>query len=105
MNRFEVWLVNLDPAVGAEMKKTRPGVIVSPDEMNRALRTVLVAPMTSRGIPVPSRVSCSFGGVQGQVALDQLRAMDKARLVRRLGKLTEEEAGDVLRVLGELFAP
>ncbi|MBI3881601.1 MAG: type II toxin-antitoxin system PemK/MazF family toxin [Verrucomicrobia bacterium] len=104
MNRFEVWLVNLDPTVGAEMTKTRPGVIISPDEMNRALRTVLIAPMTSRGITVPSRVACNFGGVRGQVALDQLRAMDKSRLVRRLGKLTDEEAGDVLQVLAEMFA-
>ena len=105
MNRFEVWLVNLDPTVGAEMKKTRPGVIISPDEMNRVLRTVIIAPMTTRGLAVPSRVSCNFGGVQGQVALDQLRAMDKARLVQRLGKLTNEEAENVLRVLNEMFAP
>ena len=102
--RFEVYLVNLDPTVGHEMKKLRPGVVVSPDEMNRHVQTVVVAPMTTKGQPYPTRVACTFQGKRGQIVLEQIRAMDRIRLVKRLGKLTAGQSADVLGVLGAMFA-
>jgi mRNA interferase MazF len=102
--RFEVYLVNLDPTVGHEMKKLRPGVVVSPDEMNRHVQTVIIAPMTTKGRPYPTRVACTFQGKRGQIVLEQIRAMDRIRLVKRLGKLTSGQAADVLAVLGAMFA-
>lgn len=105
VKRFEVYLVNLDPTIGSEIKKTRPCLIVSPDEMNRFIRTVIVAPLTSKGTTYPTRVGCKFQGQQGQIVLDQLRTVDKARLVRRLGRIGKEMRGTVLKILGEMFAP
>ncbi len=105
VNRFEVYLVNLDPTVGQEIKKTRPCVIISPDEMNHYISTVIVAPMTTRDRPYPSRVSCRFRGKEGQVVLDQLRTVDRSRLVRKLGRLERKTCTKVLEVLGEMFAP
>ena len=102
--RFDVWLVSLDPTVGSEIRKTRPCTIVSPDEMNGAIRTVIVAPMTSAGRPWPSRVTVSFDGIEGQVVLDQIRTVDRARLVKRLGRLSDAEARSVCDVLARLFA-
>jgi len=102
--RFEVWLVNLDPTVGAEIKKTRPAVVVSPDEMNRHLRTAIVAPMTSTVRGWPSRVAVRFQGIAGEVALDQLRAVDRGRLVRKIGAIGEAEAEAVASVLATMFA-
>lgn len=102
--RFEVWLVNLDPTVGSEIRKKRPCVVVSPDEMNRHLRTVIVAPLTTAGKPYPSRVPCTFLGRDGMVVLDQLRTVDQARLVHRMGTLDGETAHAVLATLQELFA-
>ena len=102
--RFEVWLVNLDPTVGAEIKKTRPAVVVSPDEMNRHLRTAIVAPMTSTVRGWPSRVAVRFQGKAGEVALDQLRAVDRVRLVRKIGAIGEAEAEAVATVLAAMFA-
>ena len=102
--RFDVYLVSLDPTVGREIQKTRPCLIVSPDEMNRHVATVLVAPMTTAGRPYPTRVPCSFQGKEGQVVLDQIRAVDKARLVRRLGEIDEGAQRAVLQVLAEMFA-
>src|SRR3990172_11932707 len=87
VRRFEVYLVNLDPTIGSEIKKTRPCLVVSPDEMNRHIATVIVALMTTRGQDYPTRVPCRFQGKGGQVVLDQLRTVDKARLVRRLGRI------------------
>lgn len=104
INRFEVYLVNLDPTVGAEIQKTRPCVVVSPDEMNRHIVTVIVAPMTSQGRLYPTRVACTFEGRDGLIVLDQLRTVDKVRLVKRLGKLSQDEQTSVLRVLGEMFS-
>lgn len=89
--RFEVFNVNLDPTVGSEIKKARPCTIVSPDEMNRSLRTVIIAPMTTIKRDFPSRVDCYFQGKDGQIALDQLRSVDKSRLLRKLGKIDEED--------------
>lgn len=104
VRRFEVYLVNLDPTVGSEIQKTRPCVVVSPDEMNRHIRTVIVAPMTTKGQPYPTRVPCRFAGKEGQIVLDQLRTVDKARLVKRLGEIDPETGRMVLAVLAEMFA-
>jgi mRNA interferase MazF len=103
--RFEVYLINLDPTIGSEIKKVRPCVVVSPDEMNRHIRTVIVAPMTTKGQRYPTRVACKFAGKIGQVALDQIRAVDRARLVKRLGKLPVQIQQRLLATLAELFAP
>jgi mRNA interferase MazF len=105
VSRFEVFLVNLDPTVGSEIRKTRPCVVVSPDEMNRYVRTVVVAPLTTAGRPYPSRVPVRFAGKNGQVVVDQLRTVDKACLARQLGALEPREAAAVLEVLREFFAP
>lgn len=104
VNRFEVYLVSLDPTVGSEIRKTRPCLIVSPDEMNLHIRTVMVAPMTTKGRPYPTRVRCRFGGKTGQVVLDQLRTVDIARLVRKLGRIDKRTGSAVLAVLQEMFA-
>lgn len=105
VKRFEVHLVNLDPAVGTEIRKTRPCVIISPDEMNRHIRTVIVAPLTSKGRAYPSRVDCRFEKREGQVVLDQIRTVDRVRLVRRLGRIDRRTANAVLQTLAEMFAP
>ena len=105
VKRFDVYLINLDPTIGSEIQKTRPCLIVSPDEMNRFIRTVIVAPMTSKGRSYPTRVACKFQGKQGQIVLDQIRTVDKIRLVRRLGKVDNQTQIEVLSVLGEMFAP
>lgn len=99
----EVWLVSLDPAQGAEIQKTRPCLVVSPDESNRHLRTVIIAPMTTVARPYPTRVALTFQGKQGQVALDQLRAIDRQRLVRKLGRISPKTAATVSTVLVEMF--
>ena len=102
--RFEVYLVSLDPVVGSEIRKTRPCLIISPDEMNAHIATVIVAPMTTKGRPYPTRVSCRFQRRQAQVVLDQIRTVDRSRLVKRLGVVDEATRGAVLSVLGEMFA-
>ena len=104
VKRFDVFLISLDPALGHEIKKTRPCLIISPNEMNRPIGTVIVAPMTTKGKAYPSRVSCDFQGKQGQVVLDQIRAVDKQRLVRKLGILGQPFQTLVLAVLQEMFA-
>ena len=101
--RFEVWLVNLDPAQGSEISKTRPCVVISPDELNRYLRTVIIVALTSTQRAYPSRVDCQFQGKAGQVALDYIRSVDKTRLVRKLGVLDTTTAEAVCARLGELF--
>lgn len=103
VQRFEVWLVNLDPTQGSEINKTRPCVVLSPDEMNRYLRTVTIAALTSTQRDYPSRVDCAFQGKEGQVALDHIRSIDKTRLVRRLGVLSDTTAQEVCDRLQELF--
>ena len=103
VNRFEVFLIALDPTIGHEIKKTRPCTIVSPDEMNHHIGTVIVAPMTTKGGNYPTRVDCTFQGVEGQVVLDQLRTVNKTRLVRKLGRLPPPTADRVLGVLIEMF--
>lgn len=100
----EVWLVALDPTSGAEIQKTRPCLVVSPNEMNQHLRTAIVAPMTTAERPYPTRVAVRFQGKHGQVALDQLRAVDRQRVVRRLGRVSAGTAAAVSSTLVEMFA-
>jgi mRNA interferase MazF len=102
--RGEVHLVRLDPTLGSEIQKTRPCLVVSPDELNQYLRTVLIAPMTTRGGVYPWRVPCRFQRRPGFVALDQLRTVDAERLLRRLGRLTPQTVTAVLQRLQEMFA-
>jgi mRNA interferase MazF len=105
VKRFDVYLINLDPTIGHEIKKTRPCLVVSPDEVNSFIRTLIVAPMTTKGTQYPTRVTCKFRGKQGQVVLDQIRTIDKARLVRKLGTVDAQTQSEVLSILGEMFAP
>jgi mRNA interferase MazF len=104
VKRFEVYLINLDPTIGHEIKKTRPCLIISPDEMNHHISTVIVAPMTSQGRSYPTRVACRFQGKSGQIVLDQIRTVDKERLVRKLGQISATAQESVLAVLAEMFA-
>lgn len=100
----DVWLVALNPATGAEIQKTRPCLVISPNEMNLHLRTAIVAPMTTTQRPYPTRVAVTFQGKHGQVALDQLRAVDRERLVRKLGRVSKTTASLVSATLIEMFA-
>lgn len=104
VKRFEVYLVNLDPTIGSEIQKTRPCLVISPDEMNRNIRTVIIAPMTSARKEYPTRVSCTFRKKQGQIVLDQIRTVDKTRLVQKLGTIDSKPQSDVISVLQRLFA-
>jgi mRNA interferase MazF len=105
VKRFDVYLINLDPTIGSEIQKTRPCLVVSPDEVNRFIRTVIVAPMTTKGTSYPTRVACKFKGKQGQIVLDQIRTVDKTRLVKKLGRIDKQIQIEVLSVLSEMFAP
>jgi len=105
VRRGDVFLVSLDPARGGEIQKTRPCVIVSPDELNSYLRTFIVAPLTTGGHPYPFRVPCRFEGRAGYIVIDQIRTVDRERLVRRLGKLSSSTLGHVLAILQEMFTP
>ncbi|MUG95500.1 type II toxin-antitoxin system PemK/MazF family toxin [Scytonema sp. UIC 10036] len=104
VQRFDVFLVNLDPTVGSEIQKTRPCVVISPDEMNRHIATVIVAPMTTKGQAYPTRVACQFQGKEGQIVLDQIRTVDKTRLVKQIGQISADEQKAVLDTLAEMFA-
>lgn len=104
VQRFDVFLINLDPTVGSEIKKTRPCLIISPDEMNRNIATVIVAPMTTKGQPYPTRVACNFQGKDGQIILDQIRTVDKTRLVKHLGQISIDEQKAVIDTLAQIFA-
>ena len=103
VTRGEIWLVNLDPTVGSEIKKSRPCVVVSPPEMHDHLRTLIVAPMTTKGWPAPFRVPVTHGGKKGLILLDQMRAIDKARLARKSGAISSKTLAGVLSVLREVF--
>jgi mRNA interferase MazF len=105
IRRFDVYLINLDPTIGSEIRKIRPCVVVSPDEMNRYVRTVIVAPMTTKGQAYPTRVQCRFTGKDAQIVIDQIRTVDKARLVKRLGKISTTAQQEALARLAEMFAP
>jgi mRNA interferase MazF len=104
VKRFEVYLFNLDPTIGHEIKKTRPCLVISPNEMNQHISTAIVAPMTTKGRKYPTRVSCSFQGKKGQIVLDQIRTVDKKRLVKRLGVISKNSQEKTLQILQELFA-
>jgi len=99
----DVWLISLDPTEGFEMQKTRPCLVISPNEMNGYLQTVIVAPMTTTQRPYPTRVGITFQGKRGQVALDQIRTVDRARLVRKLGRASPRTTQSVSAVLVEMF--
>ncbi len=103
VSRFQVWLVSLNPTKGREINKTRPCVVISPNEMS-ALSTVLVAPMTTKGFDFPCRIKCNFKGKNGLVLLDQIRAVDKSRLVKKLGSIDDETQIELCNALQELFA-
>lgn len=103
-SRGEIYLVRLDPTLGSEIRKTRPCVVISPDELNAHLRTVIVAPMTTSGRAYPWRVPCRFQARAGFVALDQLRTIDSERLVKRLGRVAHQTTFKVLTALQEMFA-
>ena len=103
VNRFDVFLVALDPTIGRELKKTRRCTVISPDEMNQHIGMVIIAPMTTKGRDYPTRIPCTFQGVAGQVVLDQIRAVDKTRLVKKFGRLSPLASDRVLSVLGEMF--
>ena len=102
--RFDVYLVALDPTIGTEIKKTRPCLVVSPNEMNAHIATVIVAPMTTKGQPYPTRVPCRLQGTSGQIVLDELRTVDRARFIKRLGRVSPGTQKAVLVMLAEMFA-
>lgn len=104
VKRGEIWLVNLDPSVGSEIKKTRPCVVISPPEMHDYLRTAIVAPMTTGSRPAPFRIAIRHGGKEGLILLDQIRAVDKTRLVKRAGKISPATLNATLAALAEVFA-
>ncbi|WP_017324670.1 type II toxin-antitoxin system PemK/MazF family toxin [Synechococcus sp. PCC 7336] len=104
VKRFEVYLVNLDPTVGSEIRKTRPCLAISPNEANRHLRTAIVAPMTTGGKTYPTRIPCQFNGKNGFIVLDQIRTVDRSRLIRCQGSISLAEQEAVLAKLAELFA-
>jgi len=104
VRRFDVFLVNLDPTIGSEIQKTRPCVVISPDEMNRHISTVIVAPLTTKGQAYPTRIACEFQGKDGQIVLDRIRTVDKARLVKLLGQISDQEQKLVIDTLAEMFA-
>jgi mRNA interferase MazF len=103
IHRFEIWLVQLDPAQGSEISKTRPCVVVSPDEMS-ALKTAIVAPMTSKGFIYPTRIQITFQGKKGLILLDQMRAVDKSRLIQKAGFISRSTQTKIVTCLQELFA-
>ncbi len=105
VSRFEVYLVSLDPTRGHEMQKTRPYLVISPDEMNRHIATVIIAPMTTRSRDYPTRITCTFQGKHAHIVLDKIRTIDASRLIRKLGTISATTQQKVLDVLTEMFAP
>ena len=103
IQRFDIWLVQLDPTQGSEIKKTRPCVVISPDEMS-ALKTAIVVPMTSKGFSFPTRIQCTFQGKKGFILIDQMRAVDKSRLIQKLGVISKNTQIKTINCLQELFA-
>ena len=103
-NRFDILLVSLDPSQGFEIKKTRPCIVVSPDEMNKYIRTIIIAPMTSKIRNYPTRVPITFEGKEGSIVLDQIRTIDKSRIIRNLGTLDTQTATLVLEALNKIFS-
>lgn len=104
IQRFEVHLISLDPTRGSEIRKTRPCLIISPNEMNKHIKTVIIAPMTSTLINYPTRITTTFQGKKGQIVLDQIRTVDKSRLIKNLGTISSSAEEKVLNILKEMFA-
>ena len=104
MKRFDVWLINLDPTIGKEIKKTRPCLIISPDEMNDFISTVIIAPMTTKSNKYPTRVELKFQKKNGWIVLDQIRTVDKSRLIKKLGVIDDKSQFEVIEVLQEMFS-
>lgn len=104
IKRFDVYLIDLDPTVGSEIKKTRPCLVISPDEMNRNIRTVIVVPMTTAVKPYPTRVFCEFQGKKGQIVLDQIRTTDKSRLIKKVGTVDPQTQAELISTLQSMFA-
>jgi len=105
VNRFDVFLVNLDPTAGNEIQQTRPCLVISPNEMNHHISTVIVVPITAGAKQYPTRITCSFQGKKGQIILDQIRTIDTKRLVQKLGVISKKTQSKTLSLLQELFAP
>lgn len=103
VKQYEVYLLNLDPTIGSEMKKTRPCVILSPDEMNNYLNNVIIAPMTSTVKGYPTRVKIEFEGKEGEIVLDQIKTVDKLRIVKKLGKVEKSTVKNIKRVIKEML--
>jgi len=103
INQYEVFLVELDPTKGHEIKKTRPCLVLSPDEMNHAIGTVIIAPMTTRSHKYPTRIGLEFEGKAGWIVLDQIRTVDKARLIKRIGSIQKREILKVKEALSEML--
>ncbi|MBK7600265.1 MAG: type II toxin-antitoxin system PemK/MazF family toxin [Acidobacteria bacterium] len=105
IDRFDVYLVNLDPTIGSEIKKTRPSVVISPNEMNHHINTVIIAPMTTKSRRYPTRIDFKFQGRQGQIVLDQIRTVDKRRMIKKIGRLDSKTQIKMLATLIEMFSP
>ncbi len=103
VNQYNVYLVNLDPTVGHEIKKTRPCLVISPDEMNHNIDTVIIAPMTTKSHSYPTRIPVKFDGKKGWIVLDQIRTVDNIRLVKHLGKITKKEVSEVKKIIKEML--
>lgn len=103
INQYDILLVNLDPTVGHEIQKTRPCVIISPNEMNHSIKTVILAPMTTKSHKYPTRISLNFQGKEGWIVLDQIRTIDKKRVVKKIGKLKSKEITSIKQILSEML--
>ena len=104
VHRFDIFLISLDPSLGSEIQKTRPCLVVSPDEMNKYIKTIIVAPMTSKIKKYPTRIPVTFDGKNGSIVLDQLRTIDKSRIKKKLGVLDSNTASVVIKILGKMFS-
>ena len=105
VKRFDIFLINLDPTIGSEIRKARPCLIISPDEMNNFIATVIIAPMTTKGRDYPTRIPCTFKRKSGQIVLDQIRTVDKIKLIKKLGSIDVDSQEKVFSTLAEMFAP
>lgn len=103
LSQYDIFLVNLDPVIGSEIRKTRPCVVISPNEMNDNIRTVIIAPMTTKSHRYPTRVPLSFSGKKGWIVLDQIRTIDKSRIIKPLGKLSPAVIREIKEVIKEMF--
>lgn len=104
VKRFEIYLINLNPTIGVEIQKKRPCLIISPDQINRHIKTVIIAPMTTKSRNFPTRIACEFEGKKGSIVLDQIRTVDKTHLIKKLGEIEDEIQRKVLEKLQEIFA-